>query len=122
MNEFTGSWVRRGGIMVPVLEPQPEKITCKVCGSPGPAALCRPCRESVRERVHGSHAGFNQHMRRFEQPCADCVTAERVYQKSRYRRGQLSKTDLAWCEKQAVVWSWVVDTRTNRRASVANTS
>lgn len=119
--EFTGSWVRRGGVLVPVLKPEPEKITCKVCGAPGPAALCRPCRDSSRQREHGTHAGFNQHQRRHENPCQACSDAEKLYQGARYRRGQLSKVDRQWCEKQAVRFSWWVDTQTNRRASVANT-
>lgn len=112
--EFQGSWVRRGGIMVPVLAPEPVKITCKVCGAPGPAALCRPCRESLRERVHGSRAGFAQHRRRNEPPCQACSDAEKVYQRARYRPGQLSKTDLAWCEKQAEKWERLMFERTNR--------
>ena len=116
MNEYTGSWrVRPGGVRVPVLEPEPTKILCRVCGAVSPVGLCRPCRESVRERVHGSHAGYAQHKRRNEPPCQACSDAEKAYQRARYRRGQLSDETRKWCEKQAVAWSWVMDTKANRR-------
>jgi hypothetical protein len=121
-DEFNGRWERRGGILRPVLDPAPDKILCRVCGSTGPAALCRPCRESSTQRVHGSHAGFAQHQRRHENPCQACSDAEKVYQGARYRRGQLSKVDREWCEKQAVKGSWLLDERTNRRASVTVTT
>lgn len=114
MNEFQGSWVRKGGVLVPVFPDEKPKIVCKVCGVPSPVGLCRPCRDSSRERVHGSHAGFAQHQRRHENPCQACSDAEKVYQSARYRRGQLSKTDRAWAEKAAVRGSWLMDTRTNR--------
>lgn len=121
---FTGQWVTRpGGVRVPVIVDEPKrKQSCRVCGTYARTGLCRPCKESTRSRVHGSHAGFNQHTRRNELPCEACSIAEKAYQRGRYRRGQLSDVDRAWCEKNAVKWSWSVDTRTNRHASVANTS
>ena len=119
---FAGQWVRKGGVLVPVFPDEKPKIVCKVCGGPSPAALCRPCRESDRKRVHGSHAGFAQHVRRNEKPCRSCELAEKEYQGKRYKRGQLSAETRVWCEKNAVKMSWEFDTRTNRRASVANTS
>lgn len=114
MNDFSGRWVRRGGVLVPVLEPAPPKQRCRVCGGYARTGLCAPCKESTRERVHGSHAGYAQHKRRNELPCQACSDAEKVYQGKRYRRGQLSKTDRAWAEKAAVRGSWVMDERTNR--------
>lgn len=114
MNEFTGSWVRRGGIMVPVLaEPEPKTL-CRVCGCLSPVGLCRPCRDSSREREHGTHAGFNQHQRRFENPCQACSDAEKIYQGARYRRGQLSKVDRQWAEKNFVKYSWIRFAQENR--------
>lgn len=118
MNEFQGRWVLRNGIRVPVPEPAPTKVLCWVCGGVAPTGLCRPCKDSMRERVHGSHAGFNQHQRRNEKPCGPCALAESEYQGKRYRRGQLSQVDLEWAEKNAVKSSWEMDTRTNRRASL----
>lgn len=118
---FEGRWVKRNGVMVSVTDAPPPKVTCKVCGAPGPAALCRPCRDSDRKRVHGSHAGFNQHQRNHEEPCTACAQSEREYQGKRYRRGQLSERDRSWAEKNAVKSSWELDTRTNRRVSVTNT-
>lgn len=111
-----------GGVVRFIPEPHTPKVLCKVCGTPSPTGLCRPCRDSDRVRVHGSHAGFNQHTRRHENPCQACSDAEKVYQGKRYRRGQLSKTDREWCEKNAVKMSWEMETRANRRASVTLTS
>lgn len=119
--EFQGQWVRKGGILVPVITDHVER-TCRVCGCLSPVGLCRPCRDSSRKRVHGSHAGFNQHTRRHENPCQACSDAERVYQNKRYRRGQLSKVDREWCEKNAVKSSWIRFAQENRSVSVANTS
>lgn len=121
MNDFEGTWVRRGGVMVPVIEDTEPKVLCRVCGCPSPVGLCRPCRDSSRVRVHGNHAGFNQHQRRHEPPCQACADGERVYQNSRWKPGRLSKTDREWCEKNAVKSSWLLDTRTNRSASVTST-
>jgi hypothetical protein len=119
MTGFTGRWVQRpGGVRVPVIDPDPPKVECRVCGSPTPAALCRPCRDSDRVRVHGSHAGFNQHQRRFENPCQSCAEAEKLYQGGRYRRGQLSKVDREWCEKNAVAHSWSTAERSARLTNV----
>lgn len=120
MNEFQGSWIRRGGVLVPVMPDEGPKQTCRVCGSPSPVEVCRPCKDSARLRVHGNHAGFNQHARRHEPPCRACSDAEKTYQGSRYRRGQLSPVDRAWAEKQAVKWSWIYETRTNRRVRLTN--
>lgn len=119
MNEIR--WERRGLIQVPVVD-EPERELCRVCGCVSPVGLCRPCRDSSRERVHGSHAGFNQHKRRMERPCVECVAAERLYQGKRYRRGQLSDVDRAWAEKNAVKSSWELDTRLNRSVRVVNTT
>lgn len=118
--EFSGSWVRKGGVLVPVMPDTLPKIVCKVCGGPSPAALCRPCRDSSRERVHGSHAGFAQHVRRNEKPCRSCELAEKEYHRKRRPRGRLSDETRSWCEKNAVKGSWEMDTRANRRASVAS--
>lgn len=107
-------WQRRGLIQVPVVD-EPERELCRVCGVVSPVGLCRPCRDSARVRVHGSHAGFNQHKRRHENPCEACSVAEKVYQGKRYRRGQLSKRDREWAEKAAVRGSWLLDSRLNRR-------
>jgi hypothetical protein len=107
-------WERRGMIRVPVVEDEPTKTLCKVCGCPSPVGLCRPCRDSQRVRVHGSHSGFNQHQRRNELPCLACSDAERVYQGKRYRKGSLSAVDREWAQKNAVKSSWELDTRTNR--------
>lgn len=122
MNEYTGAWQQRGLIRVPVIKDEQPKTTCRVCGAVSPVGLCRPCRDSARKRVHGSHSGFNQHTRRNENPCEACSAAEKVYQNSRYRRGQLSEVDRRWCEKNVVKSSWEIDTRTNRHASVSNTT
>lgn len=114
MNEFQGSWVRRRGVMVPVLDEPEPKTLCRVCGNPCPVGLCRPCKDSQRVRVHGNHAGFNQHQRRHENPCQACSDGEKAYRASRYRKGSMSKTDMAWAEKTAVRGSWMLDERTNR--------
>lgn len=114
MNEFSGSWIRRGGVLVPVMPDEKPPMLCRVCGSPCLVEVCRPCKDSSRQRVHGSHAGWNQHQRRNEPPCQACSDAEKTYQGKRYRRGQMSTIDRAWCERQAVKWSWIQDTRTHR--------
>lgn len=115
MNEFTGQWVQRRGVMVPVIVDEPKrKQSCRVCGTYARTGICRPCSESSRQRVHGSHAGFAQHTRRNELPCEACSIAERAYQRGRYRRGQLSDVDRAWCEKQAGKWERLVFERNNR--------
>lgn len=119
MNEFR--WERRGLIQVPVVD-EPVLVLCRVCGGVSPVGLCRPCRDSARERVHGSHAGFAQHKRRNELPCRECSVAEKAYQGKRYRRGQLSKRDREWAEKNAVKSSWEQFNRDNLRASVSNTT
>lgn len=111
--EFQGQWVRRAGILVPVIDEAP-KVLCRVCGCVSPVGLCRQCRDSARVRVHGSHAGFAQHKRRNELPCRVCSDAEKLYQRARYSRGQLSDQTRDWCERQAVKWSWIQDTKTNR--------
>lgn len=120
---FAGRWVTRpGGVRVPVIDPEPERVLCSVCGCVSPVGLCRACRDSTRERVHGSHAGFNQHQRRHEPPCQACSDAEKVYQNRRWVRGRLSDVDRAWCERVAVESSWVLDTRMNRSSvRVSNT-
>lgn len=114
--EFTGRWVLRGGIRVPIIieEPAPKNL-CRVCGNVTPLDVCRPCRDSSRKREHGSHTGYNQHKRRFEKPCDACRVAEKAYQGKRYKRGQLSERDRAWCEKAAVIGSWRLDQALNRR-------
>lgn len=113
MNEFQGSWVRRGGVLVAV-KPDPPQPMCLTCGQVPAVGKCEACKDSSRKRVHGSHAGFAQHKRRNEPPCRACSDAEKIYQGSRYRRGSLSKTDLAWAEKAAIRGSWLQDERTNR--------
>lgn len=121
---FAGQWVTRpGGVRVPVLDEKPKrKQSCRVCGGYARTGLCRPCKESTRVRVHGSHSGFNQHMRRYELPCEACSDAEKVYQNKRYRRGQLSKVDRAWAELDAVKSSWRLDIKRNRTSgSVTST-
>lgn len=117
MNEIR--WQRRGMIHIPVIEEEPERVLCRVCGAVSPVGLCRACRDSARVRVHGSHAGFAQHKRRNELPCQSCSDAEKAYQRSRYRRGSLSPVDLAWAEKQEETWQRLVYERTNR-ASIPN--
>lgn len=107
-------WQRRGLIQVPVVEPGPDVQRCMVCGVPAIGGVCRPCRDSARVRVHGSHAGFAQHKRRNELPCQECSVAEKVYQGKRYRRGSLSKRDFEWAEKAAVRGSWLLDSKLNR--------
>lgn len=121
MNEFQGQWVKRRGVMIPVPDEPKRKQSCRVCGTYARTGICRPCSESSRQRVHGSHAGFAQHTRRNELPCEACSIAEKAYQRGRYRRGQLSDVDRAWCEKNAVKSSWAIDERTHRRASVTST-
>jgi hypothetical protein len=111
---YNGQWARRGLIHVPVVD-EPVRELCSVCGCVSPVGLCRPCRDSARVRVHGSHAGFAQHKRRNELPCQECSVAEKVYQGKRYRRGSLSKRDFEWAEKAAVKGSWVLDSKLNRR-------
>lgn len=112
---FAGQWVMRpGGVRVPVIDEPLPKALCRVCGCVSVAPVCRPCRDSARVRVHGSHAGWNQHQRRNEPPCQACSDAEKVYQGKRYKRGQLSTVDRAWAEKTAVKWSWIFDQKTNR--------
>lgn len=112
---FNGRWVQRRGVRVPLVEPEPVRVTCKVCGVPSPVGLCRPCRDSSRTRVHGSHAGHAQHVRRNERPCKACSDAEKLYQDGRYRKGQLSAVDRDWAERHAVKHSWLVAERANRR-------
>lgn len=124
MNEFQGTWKRRGLVHVPVIDDEPPKPkqSCRVCGGYARTGLCRPCKESTRVRVHGSHSGFNQHKRRNELPCQACSDAEATYQRKRYRRGALSPRDLAWAEKDAVKSSWLLDTKRNRTSgSVTHT-
>lgn len=38
---------------------------------------------------HGTHAAFTRHKIRREEPCWDCVEAERAYQRNRKRPGRL---------------------------------
>lgn len=118
-DEFTGTWiVKPGGLRIPVMEPEPDDRTlCAVCGCVSPVGLCRPCADSARVRVHGTHAGFNQHTRRLEDPCSECAEAERIYQaqaKRRQRQG-LSAVDRAWCEQAAIRGARVQWERENRR-------
>lgn len=120
MNEFSGSWVRRRGVMVPVLD-EPAKTLCRVCGAVSPVGLCRPCKDSQRVRVHGSHAGYAQHARRNELPCRACSDAEKAYQGARYRKGSLSPTDRLWCERAAIRGSWSLAER-QARVSLTNVS
>lgn len=114
-------WQRRGLIHIPVVEDEPERKLCRVCGVVSPVGLCRACRDSSRKREHGSHAGFNQHKRRFELPCESCSVAEKTYQGKRYRRGSLSAVDMAWAERNATKHSWGWATKQNRKhASVSS--
>lgn len=117
-DEFTGTWiVKPGGLRVPVMEPEPDRTLCVVCGCVSPVGLCRKCRDHSRVRVHGTHAGFNQHTRRLEDPCAECAEAERIYQaqaKRRQRHG-LSAEDRAWCEQSAKRGARIQWERENRK-------
>lgn len=45
-----------------------------------------PTDEGPRLRPHGTHAAFNGHRKRGEQPCEFCVVGERTYQRHRARR------------------------------------
>lgn len=117
---FSGQWVTRpGGVRVPVVETTKPKPMCLTCGQVPAIGRCGACKDSDRVRVHGNHAGFNQHARRHEPPCRSCSDAEKTYQGKRYRKGSLSPTDRAWAEKAAVRWSWVFQERANR-ASLTN--
>lgn len=107
MNEVT--WQRRGLIHVPVVpEPRP--------GRPPKANLWS---WDNPEDVKAAHAFWNHGAR-------DLWTreGERVYQSKRKRvqRSRMSAVDRAWCEKNVVKSSWEQFTRTNRDASVANTT
>lgn len=117
---FAGTWQLRNGVRVPVAPVETPKTLCRVCGGISPVGLCRPCRDSSRKREHGSHNGFNQHQRRFEDPCQACSDAEKVYQGARYRRGSLRPVDLAWAEKNAVAWSWTFAAANARVTSTTN--
>lgn len=117
--EFEGTWKRRGLIRMPVIEDENSpKNHCRVCGAVTPVEVCRPCRESVRVREHGTYAGYRQHQRRYEKACDPCKEANRVYQARRkraQRAGAMNPVDRLWAQKQAVAWSWLMDERANRR-------
>jgi len=42
-------------------------------------------RRVVRLRPHGTHAAFVRHRNHGEQPCGDCLSGERLYQRERKR-------------------------------------
>lgn len=75
---FTGHWVQRGAIKVPVLPPDDyifDFTTPHVVYTSAPI-----------DHVP-SHAGFNAHRRRGEEPCHECRAAERMYHHNRRKRG-----------------------------------
>lgn len=113
---YAGSWAKTGMIHRGVPEPEPVKVLCRVCGGPSPVGLCRPCQDSTRERVHGSHNGFNQHKWHHELPCQECSKAEKVYQGA---RGKLSGTNRRWADRNAVAHSWRL---AERHARLTNTT
>lgn len=110
MNEYQGQWKQRGLIRVPV--PEPEKV-----GRPPKSNLWS---WDNPEDVLAAHAFWNHGAR-------DLWTreGERVYQTARKRvqRGRMTAVDRAWCERDALKFSWVQEARQNRtHARVANTA
>lgn len=106
--EFTGQWVRRGGVLVPVM-PDPVK-------KPGrkPRKVLFDWDETQLRAAHSAYVSGDRDLWTRE--------GERLYNTGRKRiqSARLSKIDLEWAERDAVKWSWEVDTRTNRRVSMAN--
>lgn len=87
--EFRGRWVPRGGVLVPVPDPEPAVPACINCGQPSITSRCRSCRDAVIvtncDRVP-SHASFNLHKYHRQTPCDACTEAEREYQAARWLR------------------------------------
>ena len=122
--EFTGRWVLRGGIRVPIIEPEPEKPKRQ---KPKPAD---PVGVLVGETVWTDEALTEAHRRHWHgYRDAWTVAGNREWDRrrkaatrARLAAGGLSATDREWAEKNAVKMSWVIDTHRNRRASVTNTT
>lgn len=95
MEAFIGKWVRRGLISVPM---PPEET---------PRKVGHPRRDTFfdwdRPAVLKAHADFVAGDRGLQ-----AREGERLYQRERKRiqRARMSRTDLAWAEKNAVEWSW----------------
>lgn len=102
MNEYAGQWQRKGLIRVPV---PPE-------GKPGRPPKAKLWDWSNPDDVKAAHRFFNHGARDLW-----TVEGERVYQTGRKRvqTARLSEVDRAWCERNAVKFSWDMDTRQNRR-------
>lgn len=122
--EFTGRWVLRGGIRVPVIEAEPEKPKRE---RPKPAD---PVGVLVAETVWTDETLTEAHRRHWH-GYRDAWTLagnrewdrrRKATTRARLAAGGMSATDLAWAERAAVRGSWMLDTRTNRRASVSNTT
>lgn len=119
--EFTGRWVLRGGIRVPIIEPEkPKRQRTKQTDPVGVLVAETVWTDEALTEAHRRHwhgfrdawtvAGNREWDRRRK-------AAKRAY----IAAGGMSAVDRAWAEKNAVKMSWVIDTRLNRRASVANT-
>lgn len=106
---YNGRWERRGLVHIPIpSEPKSGR-------TPKPTIA-----EWTPDRLKAAH-------RRFFHGDRDLLTreGERLYQAERKRQqraGAMSPGDRKWAEKNAVKSSWELDTRTNRCASVANTT
>lgn len=107
--EFQGSWVRRAGILVPVLDGapkggRPRKVT------PGAVGRMIDLINWTPETVAAAHAAYGRGNRDVY-----VLAGQRVYdrERPRKRRGLDSETR-EWCRKQAVRGSWLQQERTNR--------
>lgn len=121
--EFTGRWVLRGGIRVPIVVAQPEP---KKRERPKPAD---PVTVLVAETVWTDEALMEAHRRHWH-GFRDVWTLagnrewdrrRKATTRARLAAGGMSATDLAWATTAAVRGSWVLDCRQNR-ASVSNTT
>lgn len=109
MDAFSGRWELRAGIRVPVIEPTP----------PGrrPQPTVGEWTPDKLRQAHRRYAAGDTSLLVRE--------GERLYQRERkraQRSGAMSPADRSWAEKNAVKFSWDMDTRTNRRASVTHTN
>lgn len=79
---FEGHWEQRGMIRVPV-KPRDDYADLFDFG-PEFTLTSEPVNTNI-DHVP-SHAGFNAHKRRGEEPCPECTAAERMYHHNRRQR------------------------------------
>jgi len=96
MDAFHGRWELRNGVRVPVSgdAPKPNKG-----GRPPKPILGSWTPERIRQAHTRHNAGDRSLL---------VVEGERLYQRGRKRaqRGRMTAADRAWCERNAVAWSW----------------